>query len=52
MGGTSPCILEASSALCFEWAGCLVPRDVLLLFRNIVAPNGMSNEYSRSDRIF
>ena len=36
-GGTSPGILEASIALCFEWAGCLVPRDVLLLFRNIVA---------------
>ena len=37
MGGTSPGILKASIALCFEWAGCLVPRDVLLPFRNIVA---------------
>ena len=29
--------LEASIALCFEWAGCLVVRDVLPAFRNIVA---------------
>ena len=29
--------LEASIALYFEWAGCIVPRDVLPPFRNIVA---------------
>ena len=29
--------LEASIALCFEWAGYLVPRDVLPPFHNIVA---------------
>ena len=36
-----------------EWAGYLVPRDVSLPFHNIVAraPNGVSNEHSRSDRI-
>ena len=37
MGGTSPGISEASIALCFEWAGCLLLRDVLLPFCNIVA---------------
>ena len=52
MGGTSPGILEASIALCFEWAGCLVPSDVFPLFRNIVALNGVSNKHSRPDRIF
>ena len=47
------CSVEASIALCFEWAGYLVPRDVLLLFHNIVsAPNSMSNKTSCSDRIF
>ena len=30
------CELEASIALCFEWAGYLVSRDVLLQFHNIV----------------
>ena len=35
-----------------EWAGYLVPWDVLLPFHNIVAraPNGVSNEHCRSDR--
>ena len=28
--------LEATIALCFEWARCLVPRDALPLLRNIV----------------
>ena len=31
------CELEASIALCFEWAGYLVPRDVLPPFHNFVA---------------
>ena len=30
------CYLEASIALCFEWAGYLVPWDALLPFHNIV----------------
>ena len=41
--GTTPrastlkqCQLEASIALCFDWAGYLVPRDGLLEFDNIV----------------
>ena len=34
---TEQCQLEASIDLYFEWAGCLVSRDVLLPFRNIVA---------------
>ena len=38
------CYLEASLALCFEWAGYIVPRDVL--------PNVLSNEHSCSDRVF
>ena len=31
------CQVEVSIALCFEWAGCLVPRDALPLVHNIVA---------------
>ena len=31
------CQLQASIALCFEWAGYFVPRDVLPPFHNIVA---------------
>ena len=31
------CELEASITLYFEWAVCLVPRDVLPSFHNIVA---------------
>ena len=31
------CKLEASIALCFEWVGYLMPKDVLLPFHNIVA---------------
>ena len=35
-----------------EWAGYLVPRDVLPPFHNIVArTDGVSNEHPRSDRI-
>ena len=31
------CEVEVSIALCFEWAGCLVPRDALPSVHNIVA---------------
>ena len=31
------CLVEVSIALCFEWAGCLVPRDALPSVHNIVA---------------
>ena len=31
------CYVEVSIALCFEWAGCLVPRDALPSVHNIVA---------------
>ena len=44
--------LEASIALCFEWAGYLVPRDVLSPFHNIVVRTKRCNEPSCSDRIF
>ena len=38
------CQLEASIALCVEWAGYLVPRHVLPLFHLLCAPNGVSNK--------
>ena len=39
-GSTEKCYLEASIALCCEWAGYLVLRDVLREFHNIVACTG------------
>ena len=47
------CKLEASIALCFEWAGDLVPWDVLHHFTTLLrALNGVSSEHSCSDCIF
>ena len=45
------CLLEASIALCIEWAGYLVPQDVLPSFHNVVARTERCAQ-RRSDRIF
>ena len=44
--------LEASIASCFEWTGCLLPRDGLPPFHNSVTRNDVSNKHSRSDPMF
>ena len=47
------CQLAAYIALCFEWAGYLVPRNVLQRFTALLrAQNSVSNEDSCLDRIF